>query len=262
MAGERSTDESWYFTEEELKYQTASRADNISFEEEEKLRRVGAGFIQDVGESIRVPQLTIATASIFFQRFYVYQSFKEYDVNIMATCCLFLAGKVEETPKKARDVIIHSARIEGKPKMSEDSTEFKNLKDQVLKCERLLLQTISFDLAVEHAYKYLLQYVKDIKGDRSLAQTAWNFVNDSLRTTLGLRYKPQVIACAGILLSSKYNKSALSETSDGKKWWSAFVDVSEDTLKYIGDEIIKLYPPDQLAVFNAMAASDGEDRGR
>jgi cyclin T len=46
------------------------------------------------------PQLSIATAIVFFHRFFVVHSFKHYDRWILATACLFLAGKVEETPKK------------------------------------------------------------------------------------------------------------------------------------------------------------------
>ena len=33
----------------------------------------------------------------------------------------------------------------------------------------------------------LLAYVKSIQGTRDLAQIAWNFINDSLRTTICLQ---------------------------------------------------------------------------
>eukprot|EP00965_Chrysotila_dentata_P024194 801658-Pleurochrysis_carterae.AAC.3 len=33
----------------------------------------------------------------------------------------------------------------------------------------------------------LLAYVKSIQGTRDLAQVAWNFINDSLRTTICLQ---------------------------------------------------------------------------
>jgi hypothetical protein len=90
---------------------------------------------------------------------------------------------------------------------------------------------VAFDLTVEHPYKYLLTYVKGIKGNRNLAQVAWNFVNDrfelfiyiskySLRTTLCLQFKPQLIASAAIYLASKFLKYELPE---GKKpWWEVF----------------------------------------
>lgn len=48
--------------------------------------------------------------------------------------------------------------------------------------ERILLQTIKFDLQVEHPYSYLLKYAKCLKGDKNklqkMVQMAWTFVND------------------------------------------------------------------------------------
>ena len=38
----------------------------------------------------------------------------------------------------------------------------------------------------------LLAYVKSIKGTRDLAQVAWNFINDSLRTTIALQVHPRL----------------------------------------------------------------------
>ena len=48
--------------------------------------------------------------------------------------------------------------------------------------ERILLQTIKFDLQVEHPYTFLLKYAKCLKGDKTrlqkMVQMAWTFVND------------------------------------------------------------------------------------
>lgn len=48
---------------------------------------------------------TTATACVYFHRFFMYHSFKEYNRYLTALGCLFLAGKVEETPKKCKDLI-------------------------------------------------------------------------------------------------------------------------------------------------------------
>ena len=45
---------------------------------------------------------TIATGVVFYHRFYMFHSFKKFPRHVTATCCLFLAGKVEETPKKCK----------------------------------------------------------------------------------------------------------------------------------------------------------------
>jgi hypothetical protein len=48
--------------------------------------------------------------------------------------------------------------------------------------ERILLQTIKFDLQLEHPYKYLLKYANCLKGEKTrlekMVQMAWNFIND------------------------------------------------------------------------------------
>uniref|UniRef100_A0A0M3HH77 FERM domain-containing protein n=1 Tax=Ascaris lumbricoides TaxID=6252 RepID=A0A0M3HH77_ASCLU len=68
--------------------------------------------------------------------------------------------------------------------------------EEVMGIERVLLQTIKFDLHVDHPYTYLLQYQKVFKLDREKKQTvlqnAWTFVNDSMSTTLCLIWEPEV----------------------------------------------------------------------
>jgi len=125
---------------------------------------------------------------VFYHRFFAHKSYENYCRFTIATTCLFLASKVEETPKKLKDVVIETYRIQhGRQAPDPESQEFKDLKERILVSERVLLQTLGFDLTVEHAYRPLLAYVKSIQGTRDLAQVAWNFINDSLRTTICLQ---------------------------------------------------------------------------
>lgn len=39
-----------------------------------------------------------------------------------------------------------------------------SLQEEVMVLERILLQTIKFDLQVEHPYQFLLRYAKQLKG--------------------------------------------------------------------------------------------------
>ncbi|CAF4682095.1 unnamed protein product, partial [Rotaria magnacalcarata] len=41
----------------------------------------------------------------------MFHSFKQYPRYATATCCLFLSGKVEETPKKIRDIMKTARQI-------------------------------------------------------------------------------------------------------------------------------------------------------
>eukprot|EP00741_Cyanophora_paradoxa_P012658 tig00020614_g12229.t1 len=208
--------------------------------------------MSDSGQKLRLPQITIATAIVFFHRFFIRQSFKAHDRFIVGTTCLFLAGKVEETPKKLKDVISITYQVRNKtlPKshqeLKPESQEFWELKEKVLITERVLLQTIAFDLTVEHPYKHLLAYVKKIDGTKELAQVAWNFVNDSFRTSLCLQFAPRIIAAAAIYLAAKFLRINLQngQNSQGPPWWQMF-DAKMDEMKNISNQILDLYESGQ-----------------
>ena len=153
----------------------------------------------------------MATGVVFYHRFYMFHSFNEFPRYMTATCCLFLAGKVEETPKKCKDLVKAA-------KSWLESKNFKSYADQftdasikeIMIHERILLQTIKFDLQVDHPYGYLLKYAKTLKGNqeqiRSMVQMAWTFINDSFCTTLCLQWEPEIIAIALMYLTSKLSK--------------------------------------------------------
>ena len=164
---------------------------------EAKYRLATCGFLQEAGQRLRLPQLTIASAIVFYHRFFTRHSYEDWHRIEVATTSLFLASKVEETPKKLKDVVATSYELDQKePPPAESSEKFLQMKDRVLICERCLLQALNFDLSLDHPYKPLLAYVKSINGSRDLAQVAWNFINDSFRTTLCLQARPRTPPCA------------------------------------------------------------------
>eukprot|EP00013_Stygamoeba_regulata_P020884 CAMPEP_0177649410 /NCGR_PEP_ID=MMETSP0447-20121125/11369_1 /TAXON_ID=0 /ORGANISM="Stygamoeba regulata, Strain BSH-02190019" /LENGTH=467 /DNA_ID=CAMNT_0019152161 /DNA_START=276 /DNA_END=1679 /DNA_ORIENTATION=+ len=208
-------------------------------------RRATCAFMQDVGRKLRLPQLTISTAIVFFHRFFRMHNYEDYDRYLVSLTALFLAGKVEETPKKLQHIIEgtypHIPKNKGRPPLSVSSPEYQRLREDVLNCERVLLRTIGFDLTVDHPYCHLLNYVKSLEGSQKLAQTAWNFVNDSLRTTLCLEYPAQHIACASLYLACRYIKVQLPDGKDGKPPWWAVFDCDLPVIKEISNIILDLY---------------------
>ncbi len=81
---------------------------------------------------------------------------------VVAASCLLLAGKVEETPKKCKDILKVAQSILTEQQMANFGS---NPKEELLTHERILLQTIKFDLQVQHPYAFLLKYAKALRGN-------------------------------------------------------------------------------------------------
>ncbi|KAL6998946.1 hypothetical protein U1Q18_000113 [Sarracenia purpurea var. burkii] len=246
----------WYFNRKEIEENSPSRLDGIDLKKETYLRKSYCTFLQDLGMRLKVPQVTIATAIIFCHRFFLRQSHSKNDRRIIATVCMFLAGKVEETPRPLKDVILVSYEIIHKKDPAavqriKQKEVYEQQKELVLLGERVVLATLGFDLNVHHPYKPLVEAIKKFKvAQNALAQVAWNFVNDGLRTSLCLQFKPHHIAAGAIFLAAKFLKVKLP--SDGEKvWWQEF-DVTPRQLEEVSNQMLELYeqnrvPPSQAS---------------
>ena len=96
------------------------------------------------------------------------QSFKQFDRWVVAAACLLLAGKVEETPKKCKDILKVTNSLLNSQQMAQFGS---NAKEELLTHERILLQTIKFDLQLEHPYSYLLKFAKGLRGEVVVGQS-------------------------------------------------------------------------------------------
>ena len=119
-------------------------------------------------------------------------------------------------------------------------------------CLRVRVRASILDASLICGGRPLLAYVKSINGRRDLAQIAWNFINDSLRTTVCLQYAPRCLAAAAAWMASSYleAKAARGEGeaytlpsyppgSDGH-WYDAF-HVRRATIEAIVGQIQHMY---------------------
>merc|ERR1711871_71 len=224
----------WYFTKEQGN-DTPSRRDGISENEEKENRKDTCGFIQEAGMKLKMPQYTIATAIVYFHRFFMRHSLKVYDKMMVGTACLFLAGKAEETPRKLKDAVStgYSIKYPDRPPLKPESEDMVKRQESLVSVEREGLKATLFNMKVDHPYQELIKTVKQMKGQRELAQGAWNLVNDSLRTTVCLRFKPKMVAIAAIYLASKMINQHIE--------LEAVPNLKVEELEEIGNEILDLY---------------------
>ncbi|XP_076911346.1 cyclin-T1-3-like [Bidens hawaiensis] len=233
----------WYFSRKEIESCSPSRYDGIDYKQEEHLRKIYCSFLQELGMELKVPQLTIATAIMFCHRFYMRQSHAKNDWQTMATVCMFLACKAEETPRWLNELVVVAYKLihKGDPSASRRIREiYDKQKELILIGERLLLHVLAFDMNIEHPYKPLIAALKRLDiTHKDLVKVAWNFVNDWLRTSLCLQHKPHYIAAGSLVLATKIMKVKLP-TSKGKAWWMEF-DVSPKQLEDVVQQMMSLW---------------------
>ncbi|CAK8672301.1 unnamed protein product [Clavelina lepadiformis] len=236
-------DTKWIYSKDFLE-KTPSRKDGIDAEKELSYRQQAANLIQDMGQRLSVNQLTINTAIVYMHRFYVYHSYAVFSRYAIAPTALFLAAKVEEQPKKLEHVlkICHACLHPDKPHLDTHSEPYLKQAQELVQNELVLLQTLGFDISVDHPHTHVVKCTQLVKASRDLSQMAYFMATNSLHLTkFCLLYKPTVVAAMCIHLSCKWSNYEIPLSSDGKAYW-AYMDpsISESLLDTIISEFLKI----------------------
>ncbi|CAG0925030.1 unnamed protein product [Notodromas monacha] len=82
-----------------------SYEDGLDEKSEFELRFVACELIQTAGILLKVPQVAMASGQVLFQRFYYSKSLVRLPMEHTAMAALCLASKIEEAPRRIRDII-------------------------------------------------------------------------------------------------------------------------------------------------------------
>ena len=219
----------WIFTEDELR-RTPSILDGLTSEKEREYRSKGVNFILQVGIMLKLPQITLATASVFLHRFYMRHAmqgapgrsgFHHYEVGATS---LFLATKVEENCRKMKELVIACVRVAQKDPqkvVDEQDKEYWRWRDVILYNEDVMLEAICFDLSLEPPYKTLFDLLVFFgeEHNKRLRNAAWAFVNDSCLTTLCLLFPSRTIATSSLYAAAKHCDVSFPDDERGRPWW-------------------------------------------
>ncbi|EEH19930.1 hypothetical protein PABG_02189 [Paracoccidioides brasiliensis Pb03] len=233
-----ATQSQWIFTDSEL-HRTPSILDGMTMEAEHTSRSKGVNFITQVGILLKLPQLTLCTASVYLHRFFMRYSMKDlpqrpgmHPYSVAATS-LFLATKVEENCRKMKELIVACCRVaQKKPSMvvDEQSKEFWRWRDTILHNEDLLLEALCFDLQLEQPYRLLYDFICyfKVQGNKRLRNSAWAFLNDSTYTVLCVQFPARTIAAAALYAAARHCEVTFEDDALNRPWWEQLdVDLNE-----------------------------------
>uniref|UniRef100_A0A915JPE0 Cyclin-like domain-containing protein n=1 Tax=Romanomermis culicivorax TaxID=13658 RepID=A0A915JPE0_ROMCU len=242
-----------------------SLQDGMSSDLEQDLRFLGCELIQSASIMLKLPQVAAATGQILYQRFYYSKSFVRYFFEVhTAMACINLASKIEEAPRRVRDVVnvfhhlrqlyrirqlekrANSKKLENRrPAPMMVDSKYSALKNDVIKAERRVLKELGFCVHVKHPHKLIPTYMRALNAEdnQALAQKSWNYMNDSLRSDIFLRFSPETVACACIHLAwlnlqIPIPKVVMPSNSTVLNWWQLFTD---DDVPDVSLSLLKLY---------------------
>ncbi|KAL0028909.1 hypothetical protein WJX77_004951 [Trebouxia sp. C0004] len=245
-----------------------SRQDGVSAELEQRYKGLMVTLIWRVGEMLNSPMVTVSAAAILLQRFFGRRSLVHNDKLVVATACLFLAGKVEDTPRSLHRISEHMyeafckdfSRVSAATAKArwEDMAYQENFKAAVLAAERSLLFTLGFNFRIDTPHKCLLHELqgvaKSLKAPIEQAcasaaaadlqpshvqQAAYDVCNESLRCDVVMTHTPLEIAIASMYFSLKYHN--ISHLMPGGMQWYSQWSVTEDRIKGVVHAQLQMY---------------------
>ncbi|EUB62765.1 Cyclin-L2 [Echinococcus granulosus] len=240
-----------YVIPPEKLFPTPSNLDGLDAETEFDLRYIGCELIQDAGTLLRLPQVAMATAQVLYQRYFYSKSFVRYVYEHYAMACIFLAAKIEECPRRIREVI----NVFHHMKQAREARQFTpvlfdqayvNLKRHIIKAERRVLKELGFCVHGKHPHKLIIMYLRSLsfENNKELVQTSWNCMNDVLRTDVFVRHTPEAVACACIFLAARRLGIPLPRHPP---WWEMF-NVDDESVHEIALCLQRLYAREKPSI--------------
>lgn len=91
---------------------------------------------------------------------------------------------------------------------------------RLIKNENIMLQTLGFDIAIEHPHTFVVKTCELVRASKDLAQTCYFMATQTLHlTTLCLQHRPTVVACVCIHLACKWSNWEIPKSTEGKDWF-------------------------------------------
>lgn len=204
--------------------------------------------MEDITKTLNLDRKVMTTAAVYFHRFYMFHSFNDQDRLPVAVACLFLASKVEEKPLKIRDIVAGFHSVYNRKPIDPD------FQKKVLLCERILLNTLAFELNVAHPLLVCGNKLKELRGyasdenNKAIYQSAVNFINDSYRSTLCLQFSSTEIGMSLLFLATvqvgvKPVAPQSGRAPAGEVSWLELLskEVDEETIRNVCLQILDFY---------------------
>ncbi|GAC77082.1 CDK8 kinase-activating protein cyclin C [Moesziomyces antarcticus T-34] len=197
-----------------------------------------ANLISIVCKRLNLRQRVVASACVFFSRFFCKNSYSAVEPFLVCATCVYVAAKVEESPIHIKSAVAEAARSFQEVGFRAMPTDNSSLAEM----EFYLLEEMEFDMILFHPYRSLLA-IYDAHGsdssdssatssataalgieaeafgvrglesietrsearlaelDQHVLQMSWLVLNDAYRSNMPLLYPPYMLALAAVWIA-------------------------------------------------------------
>ncbi|KAJ0408366.1 hypothetical protein P43SY_003092 [Pythium insidiosum] len=192
---------------------------HLTDDEIDSIHLANIALLEEIGPRLRVRQIIIYTAIIFYRRFYQTHSFCNFDPHLVVGTVFFLASKVEESQLSLATVasVLHHYTTTG---VDEDEAMYTFQDKDILECEFYVIEALQFDLILHHPFPSLLQFLDEFDLHDECLHLSWQLVQYSYRTDIILLHAPFMVAYAAAYIAcveAGYNADQIFEGVNIKK---------------------------------------------
>ena len=233
-------------------------ADGVAPADEAAARAALDALITEVALALNLNPAGVAAAAALAHRFYAGRSMAAADRVAVAGGAVFLAGKLEETPRTL-DAVLAALRGAGVPPRPGGDPPDAAAVDAILTAERALLYASGFKLGLDHPFRHLLPLLaahaplappppppREVSPSaeppplpHTLQQQAWNMAVESVPTRLDVSV-PAAAVAGGVFVVALRIFGATPRSTTDTPWWEA-AGVAPSTLADVVDVLLQQY---------------------
>lgn len=262
-----------YFTPAQLDtLQARARSNRMPPAKWDQTKMAACSFIAAVGAKLGMPQRTIGSAQLLYQRFHLFYPPSDFAMHEVASASLFTASKLNDTPKRAHELLLTSyalrypellvppAGVEpGQDWIAHayladadmDAEVLAHERTRLLMLERLLLQCIcfQFEMRAAHILRDAVKLAREWGLPKAAGSWVWRVACDSARTAAPLLYPAQTVAIgcvyAACLLLAQAEPSAPVDAClrrfEQAAPWPAKFQAAPDDAQDVAHALLTLY---------------------
>ncbi|KAF0696638.1 Aste57867_12619 [Aphanomyces stellatus] len=189
----------------------------LTLAEVESIHLSMISLIEELGARLHINQIIICTAIIMYKRFYLTQSFCEFDPRLVSGTALFISSKIEECQVRLTDIATHLHELTTKIPEDKDSMYDFTEKD-IIECEFYLIEATQYDMIIHHPFSTLIKLYEEFEETFPMNEhsfkTAWDLCLFTFRTPIILLRPPFLIAHAVVYLTMQDASYDTSEFLD------------------------------------------------